>query len=70
VVADPARLLVAGARAIVQMQDVVGLGSDARMNSPGRARGAWKWRLERVPDPDLARRLRAATEAAGRLAGQ
>ena len=36
------------------------------MNTPGRAFGAWKWRLDRVPSPALARRLREATEAAGR----
>jgi 4-alpha-glucanotransferase len=60
--ASPARV------AMVQMQDVLGLGSSARMNQPGRARGVWKWRLDAVPGADLARRLRAATEAAGRLA--
>ena len=53
--------------AMVQMQDVLGLGTEARMNQPGRASGAWKWRLDAVPDAEAARRLRAATEAAGRL---
>jgi 4-alpha-glucanotransferase len=52
--------------AIVQMQDVLGLGSEARMNQPGRASGAWKWRLDRLPGADLGRRLREATEAARR----
>jgi 4-alpha-glucanotransferase len=59
--ASPARL------AMIQMQDALGLGSEARMNQPGRASGAWKWRLERMPDARLARRLREATEAAGRV---
>jgi 4-alpha-glucanotransferase len=60
--ASPARI------AMVQAQDVLGLGSEARMNLPGTAKGAWKWRLrEGALTPDLARRLRAATEAAGRL---
>jgi 4-alpha-glucanotransferase len=59
--ASPARV------AMMQMQDVLGLSSEARMNTPGRSRGAWKWRLDRLPRADLARRLRAATEAAGRL---
>jgi 4-alpha-glucanotransferase len=55
--------------AIVQAQDVLGLGSEARMNQPGRASGAWKWRLrEGALTPDLAARLRAATEVAGRSA--
>jgi 4-alpha-glucanotransferase len=54
--------------AMVQTQDVLGLGSEARMNMPGTSRGAWKWRLrEGALTEDLARRLRAATEAAGRL---
>jgi len=56
--------------AIVQAQDVLGLGSEARMNLPGRAGGNWRWRL--APGgltPALARRLRRATEEAGRVAG-
>jgi 4-alpha-glucanotransferase len=53
---------------MVQAQDVVGLGSEARMNFPGTASGAWKWRLEDgALTPALAERLRAATEAAERL---
>jgi len=60
--ASPARV------AMVQMQDVLGLGSEARMNQPGRAQGAWKWRLQPgALTDDLGRRLRAATEAANRL---
>lgn len=31
--------------AIVPVQDLLGLGSEARMNLPGRAAGNWKWRL-------------------------
>jgi 4-alpha-glucanotransferase len=56
--------------AIVQAQDVLGLGSEARMNVPGREGGNWGWRLEEGQlTPELAARLRAATEGAGR-AGQ
>jgi 4-alpha-glucanotransferase len=32
--------------AIVQAQDVVGLGSEARMNTPSTLEGNWRWRLE------------------------
>lgn len=32
-------------RAIVPMQDVLGLGSEARMNHPGVAEGSWTWRF-------------------------
>lgn len=52
---------------IVQAQDILGLGSEARMNVPGREGGNWSWRLEPGQlDAALARRLRRATEAAGR----
>jgi 4-alpha-glucanotransferase len=54
--------------AMVQAQDVLGLGSEARMNAPGRAEGAWRWQMKRgALTPALARRLREATEEAGRL---
>ena len=33
-------------RAIVPMQDVLGLGSEARMNRPGVAEGSWTWRFD------------------------
>ncbi|MHB8657366.1 MAG: 4-alpha-glucanotransferase [Solirubrobacteraceae bacterium] len=62
--ASPARV------AMVQMQDVLGLGSEARMNQPGRAAGSWRWQMTpRALRSASAARLRAATEAAGRLAG-
>ena len=55
--------------AMVQAQDVLGLGSEARMNDPSRAGGCWRWRLERgALSPARARRLRELTEASGRLA--
>jgi len=34
------------ALAIVPAQDVLGLGSEARMNRPGEVEGNWSWRLE------------------------
>jgi 4-alpha-glucanotransferase len=53
--------------AIVPAQDVLGLGSEARMNRPGRAAGNWRWRLERgALTPALARRLRGLAEQHGR----
>jgi 4-alpha-glucanotransferase len=60
--ASPARV------AMVQTQDVLGLGSEARMNDPRKKSGNWRWRLrEGALTPSLAARLRDATEAAGRL---
>jgi len=54
--------------AIVQAQDVLGLGSEARMNDPGRAGGSWRWQIKGgALTKALARRLRTATEEAGRL---
>ena len=32
--------------AIVPLQDILGLGNDARMNHPGRADGNWRWRFQ------------------------
>jgi 4-alpha-glucanotransferase len=55
--------------AIIQAQDVLSLGSDARMNAPGTAGGAWRWALERIPPRSRASRLRELTQAAGRLSG-
>jgi 4-alpha-glucanotransferase len=52
--------------AMIQAQDVLGLGSEARMNQPGRTAGAWKWRLAKIPSVDLGRRLREASAATGR----
>ena len=59
--ASPARL------AITQAQDVLGLGSNGRMNEPARAAGNWRWQLEPgALTRSLARRLRAATVESGR----
>lgn len=60
--ASPARL------AVVPLQDVLGLGSEARMNTPGREEGAWRWRADAgALTSGLGRRLRAAVSEAGRL---
>lgn len=53
--------------AMVPIQDVLGLGSDARMNTPGEARGNWTWRLgDGQLTEELAAGLRATTASAGR----
>jgi 4-alpha-glucanotransferase len=45
--------------AIIPMQDLLGLGSAARMNLPGTSNGNWRWRmLPEALDPALAARLR------------
>jgi 4-alpha-glucanotransferase len=55
--------------AMVQTQDVLGLGSSARMNNPAQPSGNWRWRMSASALTwDLAMRLREATEESGRLA--
>ncbi|HEU0054038.1 MAG TPA: 4-alpha-glucanotransferase, partial [Longimicrobium sp.] len=56
--------------AILPLQDVLGLGSEGRMNTPGTNEGNWAWRYrEGDLTPELAARLRAITEASGRVPG-
>ncbi len=54
--------------AIVPMQDVLGLGAEARMNNPGTVgNGNWQWRLDSgQADADAAERVLRATVASGR----
>jgi 4-alpha-glucanotransferase len=56
---------------MVQIQDVLGLGSEGRMNTPGTVGPQnWSWRLaEGALTPELAKRLRDATVAADRNQG-
>jgi 4-alpha-glucanotransferase len=59
---SPARLCM------LQAQDVLGLGSEARMNTPGTAGGQWRWRLRPGElTAAHAKRLRRLTASAGRL---
>jgi len=56
------------ALAIAPLQDVLALGSEARMNTPGTEEGNWSWRFE--PDAltaELAARLRSLTARTGRV---
>jgi 4-alpha-glucanotransferase len=58
---SPARLCM------LQVQDVLGLGTEARMNLPGTASGNWRFRLRPGQlTKRHAQRLRALTEEAGR----
>ena len=53
--------------AIVPLQDVLGAGSSARMNLPGRGHGNWRWRFAASAlTPEIRKRLRAITEGSGR----
>lgn len=61
---SPARL------AVLPLQDVLGLGNEARMNLPGQCEGNWRWRvkqqaLDSVPLRDWNQRLAATNRLAG-----
>ena len=58
-------------RVVTPLQDVMGLGSEARMNTPGQTQDNWAWRYT----PDQLRtahldRLRTLTHAFGRTASE
>jgi 4-alpha-glucanotransferase len=53
--------------AVVPLQDVLCLGSEARMNTPGTVGGNWTWRFrEEALTPALAKRLRGLAVLYGR----
>ena len=57
--------------AIVPLQDVLGLGNEARMNRPGTLGGNWSWRQPaRHLDSGVASDLRQRVRRAGRLIPQ
>ena len=55
--------------AIVPVQDILGLGSEARMNMPGNEKDNWSWRLrEGALTEAHAERVRELAEISGRAA--
>lgn len=53
--------------AILPLQDLLGLGAEARMNRPSGREGNWSWRLERAEDYEgMTGDLRGLTELYGR----
>jgi 4-alpha-glucanotransferase len=58
--------------AVLPMQDIFSLGSEARFNSPGKPQGNWQWRyrapqLEKLFSDGTAAYLRSLGEIYGRL---
>ena len=52
---------------VAQIQDYLGLGGEARINTPGSVGGNWRWRL--LPGeltPELAEKIAAMTRRYGR----
>lgn len=57
-----------GDLAVVQMQDILGLGSEARMNVPSTVGSNWRWRMDAdALHPALAEKLRRQMELYQRL---
>jgi 4-alpha-glucanotransferase len=55
--------------AMIPVQDVLSLGSEARFNVPGTAAGNWRWRLgEHALTAEVAARHRTLNESLGRVA--
>ncbi len=55
--------------AILPLQDLAGLGQDARMNDPSVSAGNWRWRYDaHLITPELTQRLRDMTQFYNRLA--
>jgi 4-alpha-glucanotransferase len=56
--------------AIIPAQDLLELKSEARMNTPGTAKGNWQWRLkDGALTPEIAQWLRSMTMTCERLGG-
>jgi len=55
--------------AIVPLQDILGLGTEDRMNVPGTASGNWEWRFETVSERAFDR-LAVLSETFGRAPAQ
>jgi 4-alpha-glucanotransferase len=56
--------------AVIPVQDVLGLGSDARMNVPSQALGSWSWRLSSgALTPELAAKLAVLVDITDRDVG-
>lgn len=54
--------------AVFPLQDVLGLGTEARMNFPGKAEGNWAWRYRpEMLTHEMSDRLRSLTELYGRV---
>lgn len=57
--------------AVVTMQDLLGLGSTARMNTPSTLGGNWMWRMKKdAIDTRLVKKIRRQVELYGRLPKQ
>ncbi|MEM1239606.1 MAG: 4-alpha-glucanotransferase [Cyanobacteria bacterium P01_H01_bin.26] len=57
--------------AIIPLQDLLGLGSEARMNTPGKAENNWEWRFDdSMLTPTVRQQFVTLTELYGRATHQ
>lgn len=57
--------------ALFPLQDILGLGAEARMNRPATTQGNWEWRaLPEQLTPSIRRKLLEMTETYGRAPGE
>ena len=53
--------------AIVPMQDVLGLGQEARFNKPATMQGNWQWRIpSSTIDRNVVQQLHTLVQSSGR----
>jgi len=53
---------------IIPLQDILGLGTNARMNTPGTIEGNWQWRFKKYTlTNDIIERMRTLTKESKRL---
>lgn len=52
--------------ALTPMQDLLGLGSEHRMNTPGTPDGNWRWRMAQTPSTTWTRQIRMELDRAER----
>jgi 4-alpha-glucanotransferase len=58
-------------QAVIPLQDLLGLGAEARMNTPGVGEGNWEWRyVEAQLSPTMCDQLRELTRLYGRSRDQ
>ncbi len=51
---------------IVPLQDILGLGEEARINTPGKAKGNWEWKLKEMPSEEIKEYIGFLSEIYGR----
>lgn len=57
--------------AVIPMQDYLGLGSEARINTPSTLGGNWEWRMKQGSfTKELAEKMKSMTRLYGRLSGE